>query len=149
MYASFSTGAPKYMMHLIGVQSYGIVHTIGYELIQHRFHEMLERLRAVNRLGVMYLDRILKEQWMRSYDGGLRYEHVTINLAEYINFVLKGPHHFLITSMVKETYFQLATKFLKQAETYAGQALWIFRTRETHRGYAVTVTCPHLSGSSW
>ncbi|KAH1073571.1 hypothetical protein J1N35_025899 [Gossypium stocksii] len=40
---------------------------MGYELIQHRFHEMLERLRAVNQLCAQYLNAIPKEQWTQPY----------------------------------------------------------------------------------
>lgn len=43
------------------------------------------------------------------------------NLTECINFVLKETHHFLLTSMVKETYFKLAALFPKLAKTFVGQ----------------------------
>ncbi|MFQ6663376.1 hypothetical protein Gotur_030927 [Gossypium turneri] len=46
---------------------------------------------------------------------------MTSNLAECINFVLKGTHHLPITSVVRETYFRLAVLFPKRAASYAGQ----------------------------
>ena len=46
---------------------------------------------------------------------------MTSNLAECINFVLKGTHHLPITSVVRETYFRLAALFQKRVASYAGQ----------------------------
>lgn len=50
---------------------------------------------------------------MRAYDGGHRYGHMTTNLAEAINSSLKGTRHLPITSVVKATYYRLATLFAK------------------------------------
>ncbi|KAH1039011.1 hypothetical protein J1N35_040754 [Gossypium stocksii] len=78
---------------------------MGYKLNKHRLHEMLENLLAIN-----------------NADGSRsNNEHMTKNLMEYINFVLKGTHHLLITSIVKETYFHLAKLFPKRAEKYVGR----------------------------
>ncbi|XP_017624984.1 uncharacterized protein LOC108468613 [Gossypium arboreum] len=76
---------------------------------------------SVNEEGYDYLCNIPFEQWTQAYDGGLRYGHMTSNLAECINYVLKGTHHLPITSVVRETYFRLAALFPKQAASYAGQ----------------------------
>ncbi|MFQ6627259.1 hypothetical protein Gotur_005402, partial [Gossypium turneri] len=46
---------------------------------------------------------------------------MTSNLAECINSVLKGTCHLPITSVVRKTYFHLATLFPKRAASYAGQ----------------------------
>ncbi|KAK5819178.1 hypothetical protein PVK06_024145 [Gossypium arboreum] len=55
---------------------------MGYELVQHRFHEMLDNLCTINNADADYLSNIPFEQWTQSYDGGLRYGHMTTNLAE-------------------------------------------------------------------
>ncbi|KAH1090770.1 hypothetical protein J1N35_018027 [Gossypium stocksii] len=55
------------------------------------------------------------------YDGDIRYCHMTSNMAECINFVLKGMYYLLITSVVRETYFHLATLFQKRVASYKGQ----------------------------
>ena len=54
---------------------------------------------------------IPREKWLRCYDGGRRYGHMTTNLAEAINSSLKGTRHLPITSVVKATYYRLATLF--------------------------------------
>lgn len=46
---------------------------------------------------------------------------MTSNLAECINFVLKGIYHLSVISVVKETYFHLTILFSKQATVYARQ----------------------------
>ncbi|KAH1063335.1 hypothetical protein J1N35_028322 [Gossypium stocksii] len=82
---------------------------------------MLAVLCSVNEEGADYLCNIPFEQWTQAYDGGLRYGHMTSNLAECINFVLKGMHHFLITLVVRKTYFHLAALFPKRTASYEGQ----------------------------
>ncbi|MFQ6661971.1 hypothetical protein Gotur_029959 [Gossypium turneri] len=82
---------------------------------------MLVILRSINGEGADYLCNIRFKQWVQAYDGGLRYGHMTSNLAEYINFVLKGTRHLPITSVARETYFRLAALFPKRAASYASQ----------------------------
>ncbi|KAK5786251.1 hypothetical protein PVK06_040884 [Gossypium arboreum] len=82
---------------------------------------MLAILHSVNKEGADYLCNIPFEQWTQAYNGGLRYGHMTSNLAEYINSVLKGMRHLLITAVVRETYFRLAALFPKRATSYKGQ----------------------------
>ncbi|MFQ6622970.1 hypothetical protein Gotur_002844 [Gossypium turneri] len=94
---------------------------MGYEINKDYFHEMLAILRSINGEGVDYLYNIRFEQWAQAYDGGLRYGHMTSNLAECINSILKGTRHLPITSIVRETYFRLAALFPKRAASYAGQ----------------------------
>ncbi|MFQ6636710.1 hypothetical protein Gotur_012470 [Gossypium turneri] len=82
---------------------------------------MLAILCSINGEGAYYLCNIHFEQWAQAYDGGLRYSHMTSNLAECINSVLKGTRHLPITSVVLETYFHLAVLFPKRAASYACQ----------------------------
>ncbi|MFQ6661799.1 hypothetical protein Gotur_029820 [Gossypium turneri] len=94
---------------------------MGYEISKDRFYEMLAVLRSVKDEGADYLCNIPFEQWTQVYNGSLRYGHMTLNLAECINSVLKGTRHLPITSIVQETYFRLAALFPKRAASYAGQ----------------------------
>ncbi|KAK5824575.1 hypothetical protein PVK06_019355 [Gossypium arboreum] len=77
------------------------------------FHEMLAVLRSVNEEGADYLCNIPFEHSSQAYDG-LRFGHMTSNLAECINSVLKGTRHLLITVVVRETYFRLVALFPKR-----------------------------------
>ncbi|KAK5839575.1 hypothetical protein PVK06_008378 [Gossypium arboreum] len=119
--ASYRIGAPEYYPQFSDREACGIAHTIGYEISKDRFHEMLAVLHLVNEEGADYLYNIPFEHWTQAYDDGLRYGHMTSNLAECINFVLKGTCHLPTTSVVRETYFRLVTLFLKRAASYKGQ----------------------------
>ncbi|PPS20313.1 hypothetical protein GOBAR_AA00267 [Gossypium barbadense] len=93
----------------------------GYEISNDRFHEMLAVLHSINEESANYLYNIPFEQWTQAYDSGLRYGHMTSNLAKCINSVLKGTCYLSITSVVIETYFHLAALFSKRAASYKGQ----------------------------
>lgn len=54
-----------------------------------------------------FANDIPRERWSQAYDEGRRYGHMTTNLAEAINSVLKGTRHLPIASIVWETYFRL------------------------------------------
>ncbi|KAH1106845.1 hypothetical protein J1N35_010613 [Gossypium stocksii] len=73
---------------------------MGFEISKNHFHEMLAVSLTVNKERTNYLYNIPFEQWSQAYNGGLRYGHMTSNLIECINFVLKGMRHLLITSVV-------------------------------------------------
>ncbi|XP_061367380.1 uncharacterized protein LOC133310465 [Gastrolobium bilobum] len=52
-----------------------------------------------------WIDQILKEKWTRAYDvDGLRYGHMTANLSESVNRVLKGARNMPITGHNVRTY---------------------------------------------
>ncbi|KAL5184407.1 hypothetical protein HKD37_17G048115 [Glycine soja] len=62
--------------------------------------EMLKKLAIAT-----WIDRISKEKWTMAYDReGRRYGHMTTNLSEYINKVLKDCRNIPITALVKSTY---------------------------------------------
>ncbi|KAF1874930.1 hypothetical protein Lal_00007546 [Lupinus albus] len=85
---------------------------IGYELMRSRFERMLDDLRQKNPRAATWLDNIPKEKWTQSYDEGRRYGHMTTNLAECVNGVLKGSRALPITSLVQATYHRLNSWFL-------------------------------------
>lgn len=58
-----------------------------------------------------WLDNIPLDKWACLYDGGLRYGHMTTNLAECINSVLKGTRNLPITSLIRSTFHRLAMLF--------------------------------------
>ncbi|KAF1897740.1 hypothetical protein Lal_00032498 [Lupinus albus] len=85
---------------------------MGYELLRPRFERMLDDLRQKNPRAAAWLDNIPKEKWTQSYDEGRRYGHMTTNLAECVNGVLKGSRVLPITSLVQATYHRLNSWFL-------------------------------------
>ncbi|KAF1868712.1 hypothetical protein Lal_00036150 [Lupinus albus] len=83
-----------------------------YELMQPRFERMLDDLRQKNPRAAAWLDSIPKEKWTQSYDEGRHYEHMTTNLTECVDGVLKGSRALPITSLVQATYHRLNSWFL-------------------------------------
>ncbi|KAE8653889.1 neurofilament medium polypeptide-like [Hibiscus syriacus] len=86
------------------------IFSMGYELRRPNFDKRLENLKVFydDQRVWKWASKIPQEKWSQAYDEGRRYGHMTTNLAEAINSVLKGTRHFPIASVVKETYFRLA-----------------------------------------
>lgn len=64
--------------------------------------------------------QIPQENWIKVFDGGIRSGHMTTNLYELMNRVLKDTRNSPIIVLVQETYYKLGTLFPtmeKQQET--------------------------------
>ncbi|KAL5165002.1 hypothetical protein HKD37_18G050214 [Glycine soja] len=72
--------------------------------------EMLKKLAIAT-----WIDRISKEKWTMTYDReGRRYGHMTTNLSECINKVLKDCRNIPITTLVKSTYSRCRKYFVER-----------------------------------
>ncbi|KAH1188915.1 hypothetical protein GmHk_20G056792 [Glycine max] len=68
------------------------------------FYQNLENFRELSPAIATWIDRISKEKWTMAYDReGRRYGHMTMNLSECINKVLKDCRNIPITALVKST----------------------------------------------
>ncbi|KAF7814447.1 uncharacterized protein G2W53_028416 [Senna tora] len=47
-------------------------------------------IRLLNKDAATWIEKIPREKWVCAYDGGRHYDHMTTNLAECMNVVLKG-----------------------------------------------------------
>ncbi|XP_025611636.1 uncharacterized protein [Arachis hypogaea] len=94
---------------------------------QHRIFEdgagVRGALPTFTRTGEAYTDwlnRIPREQYALAFDGGYRWSHMTTNLVECINSVLKGARNLPVTALVKATFYRLNELFTrKRAEAEA------------------------------
>ncbi|QHO04588.1 uncharacterized protein DS421_13g441480 [Arachis hypogaea] len=67
-----------------------------------------------------WLDRIPREQYALAFDGGYRWDHMTTNLVECINSVLKGARNLPVIALVKATFYIMNELFTrKRAEAEA------------------------------
>ncbi|RYR27904.1 hypothetical protein Ahy_B01g051981 [Arachis hypogaea] len=67
-----------------------------------------------------WLNRIPRKQYALAFDGGYRWGHMTTNLVECINSVLKGARNLPITALVEATFYRLNELFTqKRAEAEA------------------------------
>lgn len=72
-------------------------------------------MREYDAEATRWLDNIPHEKWAQPFDNeGLRYGHMSTNLGEFVNSILKGVRHLPITALVKSTYFLLAKLFVRK-----------------------------------
>ncbi|RZB68636.1 hypothetical protein D0Y65_038417 [Glycine soja] len=75
----------------------------------------LEKFRELSPAIATWIDRISKEKWTMTYDReGRRYGHMTTNLSECINKVLKDCRNIPITTLVKSTYSRCRKYFVER-----------------------------------
>nr|KYP37762.1 hypothetical protein KK1_041034 [Cajanus cajan] len=88
---------------------------LGYTTSKHKYERRLERFRDVSAEICCWIDGISLEKWSLAHDKeGCRYGHMTTNLSEAVNKVLKGARNLLITALVKCTYARLVNYFVQR-----------------------------------
>jgi hypothetical protein len=65
-----------------------------------------------------WIANIPRRQWTQAFDDGLRWGHMTTNLAESMNSMLKGTRNLPITTLVKSTYFKLVDLFVQRGKQW-------------------------------
>lgn len=88
-----------------------IVVNMGYALTEAKFNYYRGEIRRTNNDALSWIDNIPREKWARAFDGGQRWGHMTTNLAEAMNSVLKETRNLPITALVKSTYYRLGSLF--------------------------------------
>ncbi|XP_057733909.1 uncharacterized protein LOC130949104 [Arachis stenosperma] len=92
----------------------------GYSRTIREYQMRYERLKERGEAYTNCLDRIPREQYALAFDGGYRWGHMTTNLVECINSVLKGARNLPVTVLVKATFYRLNELFTrKRAEVEA------------------------------
>ncbi|XP_057756103.1 uncharacterized protein LOC130975308 [Arachis stenosperma] len=79
----------------------------GYSRTVREYEVCYQRLRDRGEAYTNWLNRIPREQYALAFDGGYRWGHMTTNLVECINSVLKGARNLPITALVKATFYRL------------------------------------------
>ncbi|RYQ93258.1 hypothetical protein Ahy_B09g099529 [Arachis hypogaea] len=88
--------------------------------IVREYETRYQRLRERGEAYTDWLDRIPREQYALAFDGGYRWGHMTTNLVECINSVLKGARNLPVTALVKAMFYRLNELFTrKRAEAEA------------------------------
>ncbi|XP_029151577.1 uncharacterized protein [Arachis hypogaea] len=96
-----------------------------------------ERLKERGEAYTNWLDRIPREQYALAFDGGYRWGHMTTNLVECINSVLKGARNLSVTVLVKATFYRLNELFTRKraeadARINAGHVFFEMVTSKLH-----------------
>ncbi|RYR13646.1 hypothetical protein Ahy_B04g070530 isoform G [Arachis hypogaea] len=96
------------------------ISSLGYSRTVREYEVRYQRLRERGEAYTNWLNRIPREQYALAFDGGYRWGHMTTNLVECINSVLKGARNLPITALVKATFYRLNELFTrKRAEAEA------------------------------
>jgi len=74
----------------------------------------LSTMRSKFPQAVSWIDQIPLEKWAQAFDGGKRFGHMTTNLAECTNSVLRGARSLPISALVKITFETIKNWFVQR-----------------------------------
>jgi len=77
--------------------------------VQAKLATMSSQFRQV----VAWIDQIPLHKWTQAFDDGKRYGHMTTNLAECMNSVLRGAQSLPISAIVKTTFQKINSWFVE------------------------------------
>ncbi|XP_057746670.1 uncharacterized protein LOC130965931 [Arachis stenosperma] len=93
----------------------------AYAKMEAEFDYWFDIMRTENPAMCDWANRMEYERWTQHKDGGRRYGHMTTNISECVNSVLKGTRNLPVTSLVKSTYLRLAELFVIRGQTVEAQ----------------------------
>ena len=111
------------------------------------FYQNLEKICELSPAIATWIDRISKEKWTMTHDReGRRYGHMTTNLSECINKVLKDCRNIPITTLVKSTYSRCRKYFVErgrqaQRQLNEGQVYCSKLVKELRKNQNVVYRC--------
>ncbi|XP_025675780.1 uncharacterized protein [Arachis hypogaea] len=93
----------------------------AYAKMEAEFDYWFDIMRTENPAMCDWANRMEYERWTQHKDGGRQYGHMTTNISECVNSVLKGTRNLPVTSLVKSTYLRLAELFVIRGQTAEAQ----------------------------
>ncbi|XP_016177854.1 uncharacterized protein LOC107620159 [Arachis ipaensis] len=100
----------------------------AYSKSKREFAHYFGRLRGENMAITNWLEEMQRSQWAQYADEGRRFGHMTTNISECINAMMKGSRNFPITGLVRSTYFRLGELFSRKGS----EALAQLQLRDIH-----------------
>ncbi|XP_057734129.1 uncharacterized protein LOC130949421 [Arachis stenosperma] len=85
-----------------------------YSRTEQEYNKNYQRLKERGEAYTQWCDEIGVERWVLALDGGQRWGHMTTNLVECINSVLKGARNLLVTALVRSTFYRLNELFTRK-----------------------------------
>ncbi|XP_016206790.1 uncharacterized protein LOC107647191 [Arachis ipaensis] len=96
-----------------------LVVNIGYSRTVEEYNINYKRLQERGEAYTRWCDAIGLRHWVLAFDEGHRWGHMTTNLVECINSVLKGARNLPVLALVRATYYRLNELFTrKSAESH-------------------------------
>ncbi|XP_017441222.1 uncharacterized protein LOC108346671 [Vigna angularis] len=87
---------------------------LAYEVKQPTVTAKLAALRNQYPQQVQWIDKIPLQKWSQAFDGGRRYGHLTTNLAECTNSILKGARSLPICALIRTTFERTQSWFVER-----------------------------------
>ncbi|XP_025621317.1 uncharacterized protein [Arachis hypogaea] len=85
------------------------------------FHYWFDILRSEDPAMCDWANRIEYSLWTQYCDEGRRFGHMTTNISECVNSILKGVRNLPVCSLVKATYGRLAEDFVRKGREVQAQ----------------------------
>ncbi|XP_015961255.1 uncharacterized protein LOC107485255 [Arachis duranensis] len=92
-----------------------LVVNIGYSRTVEEYNINYKRLEERGEAYARWCDAIGLRHWVLAFDEGHRWGHMTTNLVECINSVLKGAHNLPVLALVRATYYRLNELFTRKS----------------------------------
>ncbi|XP_015932905.1 uncharacterized protein LOC107459205 [Arachis duranensis] len=93
----------------------------AYAKTEAEFYYWLDIMRTENPAMYEWANRKEYDKWTQHEDSGRRFGHMTTNISECVNSVLKGTRNLPVTSLVQSTYGRLAQLFVVRGQTVDAQ----------------------------
>ncbi|RYQ87253.1 uncharacterized protein LOC107614662 [Arachis ipaensis] len=110
-----------------------LVVNIGYSRTMEEYNVNYRRLQERGEAYVCWCDNIERPQWVLAFDEGHRWGHMTTNLAECINLVLKGARNLpILRKRAGFTFSKFETQRIEANTQRAGNIVvhWFDRRNE-------------------
>ncbi|XP_025672316.1 uncharacterized protein [Arachis hypogaea] len=113
--------AANFVLTFKGKDSRRMLVNATYAKTEAEFYYWFDIMRTENPAMCDWANRMEYDKWTQHEDAGRRFGHMTTNISECVNSVLKGTRNLPVTSLVKSTYGRLAQLFVVRGQTAEAQ----------------------------
>nr|XP_025682556.1 uncharacterized protein LOC112783722 [Arachis hypogaea] len=113
--------AANFALTFKGKDSRRMLVNATYAKTEAEFYYWFDIMRTENPTMCEWTNRMEYDKWTQHKDSGRRFGHMTTNISECVNSVLKGTRNLPVTSLVQSTYGRLAQLFVVRGETAEAQ----------------------------
>ncbi|KAL4304928.1 uncharacterized protein LOC107646305 [Arachis ipaensis] len=113
--------AANFMNHFKNKDLKKVLINAAYSKSQREFVHYFGHLRGKNEAITRCLEEMPSSQWAQYADEGRRFGHMTANISECINAVMKGSHNLPVTALIKSSYFRLGKIFARKGSEALAQ----------------------------
>ncbi|XP_025628188.1 uncharacterized protein [Arachis hypogaea] len=104
----------NFTLNFKGKDAQRLLINAAYAKTEAEFHYWFDILHAKDLTMCDWANRIDYAHWTHHWDEGRRFGHMTTNISECVNSILKGVRNLPICALVKATYGRLAELFVQK-----------------------------------